>query len=96
MRLEEFIKLKQKELEAEYRAVEFHNALDVQLVKNGCSEAFTAEYTPMNKEVAEVKLSDMESGSTVPHTPNGSRVTFKVKLPRKRNFTNKEFYVLWV
>lgn len=96
MKLKEFIEAKQKELEAEYREVKFYTALDVQLVKNGCAEAFTAEFTPLDKEVREVNLSDLESSSTVPHTPNGTRVTFKVKLPRKRTFTDKEFHVLWI
>ncbi|MCA1021475.1 hypothetical protein [Halobacillus litoralis] len=96
MKLHDFIKTKEEELNRQYREVKFDNAADVMLMSNGVAEMFTSGATDLSKEVKEVKLSDLENTKSLPHVDNGSRVVFEVKPPRKRKFTRKEFYVLWV
>lgn len=96
MKLKDFIDAKQKELEEKYRVVEYYGSINVQLGKNSCAESFNTELTPLYQDIKEIKLSELEPSLSVPYKPNGTKVMFNVKLPRKRNFTKKEFHVLWL
>jgi hypothetical protein len=95
LKLQEFIEAKKVDLEQRYREVEFHSAEDVQLSHNSCSESFLSSPTDLFKEVKTVRLSELPENRTAVHTPNGSKIRFAVKAPRKRKFTSLEFFVLW-
>jgi len=98
MILEEFIALKTQQLREKYKEVKFAYAVDIKVSKNRYEEMLTAENTPLSKQVKEI-----ESFSTIPEDnerlnfkPNGSRVVFNVKAPRKRKYESVEFFVQWV
>lgn len=98
MLLSEFIELKIQKLKEKYKDVKFAYAVDIKVSKNRYEEMLTAENTPLSKQVKEI-----ESFSSLPEDdeflnlkPNGSRVVFEVKAPRKRKYENVEFFVQWI
>lgn len=95
MKLSEFIEEKKEELSKEYREVIFSEAIDVQLSKNSTTESFISTNTPFDKDVIEINLSELKENITAGFNPNGTKVVFGVKLPRKRKFIDKVFYCLY-
>lgn len=96
MKLQEFINQKENELKQQYKEVIFYKAIDVELHKNSVTESFHSESTDTNIEVEEVNLSEIDNYLSAGWQPNGTKVVFKVKLPRKRNLTNKEYYLMFI
>lgn len=89
---------KTQQLREKYKDVKFAYAVDIKVSKNKYEEMLTAGNTPLSKQVKEI-----ESFSNLPEDdeflnlkPNGSRVVFEVKAPRKRKCENVEFFVQWV
>ncbi|WP_025909339.1 hypothetical protein [Priestia flexa] len=96
MKLSNFIEEKTKELLLTNREAIFKYAVDVELSKNSVSEMFTASNTPLDREVIELEtLSELPEKNGIEHTPNGSKVVFEVKRPRKRKYESVSFDVLW-
>lgn len=96
MKLTDFINEKENELKQQHKEVMFYEAIEVELGKNSVSENYMSTNTDFEQEVMEVKLSEIDEYRSTGWNPNGTKVVFKVKLPRKRRFTNKEYYLKFI
>lgn len=92
--LQQFIDEKTNELKQSnlYRDVEYINAYDIDIKRNGQSEGFFSTASDLNREIEVIDKDQSNLGNDY---IKGVKVRFSILEKRKRNYSTKSFHVIY-